>query len=379
MSGVSDAIPVGVHLTRGWVTLTLSFLLVSPASAEERILLRGGAVRAGAKVTFNEDGVKLGDQWIGWDEISSAILTSEQARFDKMLKELGDPLFRIRGRLEKEDYSGIEQYARPLVPIYAKRRSATAYMVLQGLLRSRLENGQPEQALEAHLLCLECFRELTKSLQRPRPAWREVQIDPRTGFAKDLLPIWFDAKAAKEAWPGVRKAMDALEKPIPPGVYLYAATLALAAGEAVAADELLKQTPKDEKVVNEMLRVIAAQREVEARESGQAVEALAKTIDQFSSPSKPLAHYWLGLGLIQSKDVQKKKAGVLQLLHVPALYASDSRELSAAALYHAVKALESLQDPRSGDLGEELFRTYPNSLHAAKRKVEIQVKLKDTP
>jgi hypothetical protein len=145
----------------------------------------------------------------------------------------------------------------------------------------------------------------------------------------------------------------------------------------VAADELLKQTPKTEATVNDLLQVVEAQRECQAGKPGPALDALEKQIDRFRDPVKAVAHYWLGLGLIASTETHKKKAGVLQLLHVPALY-QNNEELAAASLYHAVKTLEALQDLRSGALGEELFSAYPKAQHTAKRKAEIQAGRKDS-
>jgi len=362
--------------TRPWLIAACALALATPAAAQDRLLLRGGGVRTGPRVAFNEDGVTLGGEFVGWEEIRAATLAAEQDRFDQMLATLGEPLFQIRRRLEQENYAEIAEPAEAVLSRFAQRRSATAYMVFQGLMRARLASNQTELALEPYFLCLDCLRDLKKNLKQPKPAKWQMQLNTDSGLAKELIPVWFDAKSAKAAWPRVRKAIDGLEKPIPPGVYVYAATLALAAGEAVAADELLKQTPKTEAAVNDLLQVVEAQREVQAGKPGPALDALEKQIDRYRDPVKAVAYYWLGLGLIASADTQKKKAGVLQLLHVPALY-RDSEELAAASLYHAVKTLETLQDLRSGAVGEELFSTYPGSQHAAKRKAEIQAGKKD--
>src|SRR4051812_3895715 len=82
---------------------TLAVSMPGTRAAEDRIVLRNIQVITGKTVVaFDEDGVRLSGtppQSLGWDEIESGRVAADQARFDALLKKLGDPLYRIRLRL----------------------------------------------------------------------------------------------------------------------------------------------------------------------------------------------------------------------------------------------------------------------------------------
>src|SRR5262245_60482508 len=91
------ALIAGLWLTGG---------LLLPARAEDRLILRDTRTIAGNRITaFDEDGVRVEGmpQAIGWDEIGSGTFARDQPRFDRLLKDLGDHLYRIRLRLRSGD------------------------------------------------------------------------------------------------------------------------------------------------------------------------------------------------------------------------------------------------------------------------------------
>ncbi len=127
-----------------------------PAAAADRLIKRNLDIIANRTVaSFDEDGVRLDNGTVlTWDEIERATVSADkQAAFNAMLKELGEPLYRIRQRMAAEDYEALAPQAEALYPRYLRRNGPTAYLAVQGVMWSRLAAGKQEQALEPFLHC----------------------------------------------------------------------------------------------------------------------------------------------------------------------------------------------------------------------------------
>src|SRR5262245_62916162 len=139
---------------RTWSGRLLAGLLVAvlapAAGAADRIRLRNLTVITKKVERFDEDGIQLEGTAapLTWDQVEAGTVDANQERFDKLLKDLGDPLFRIRKRMQDGSHKDLLEDAEKVFPQFAGRRSATAYMVCQGLMWARLEAGQREAAVE---------------------------------------------------------------------------------------------------------------------------------------------------------------------------------------------------------------------------------------
>ncbi len=353
------------------VAVAASLLCGTPAAAAERIVLRNlQIIRDRPVETFDEDGVRLqGGMVIPWDEIErGTVAPQKQAAFDQMLKDLGESLYRIRRRLTVGDYVELAAPAEAVYPRYVGRNSKTAYMVWQATMWSRLAAGRREAALEPYLYCYEYSRRLGG---RPvaLPGNRRLKFDPATGMTPELLPVWFDRDAVKAAMPGVLKAAQQMRHPMPKGVRVYYATLAFAAGDPVRATEVLAAVDDRQGPLAELRDIAKAQGEVLAGRPGQSVRRLVLTLDQLAPANKPLALYWLGIARLQSGQERVRQEGILQLLHLPALYGKSHPALAAAGLYRAMLALEKQDNPAgSRALRGELLARYGQTYHADKAR-----------
>src|SRR5437763_15026357 len=95
------------------MALALAVILLLPAISRpaDRLILRKLDIITDRTVTaFDEDGLLLdrpregGNDRITWDEVERGKVALDQPRFDKLLADLGTPLFRIRQRLKVGDY-----------------------------------------------------------------------------------------------------------------------------------------------------------------------------------------------------------------------------------------------------------------------------------
>lgn len=349
----------------------LVILLVSmtaQSAIADRIILRNLKIIDGPTVaSFDEDGVRLDDRrMIGWYDIEKArVADDQQAKFDRLLKELGGPLFRIRQRMRVGDYKDLASHTEAIYPRYVDRQSPTAYLVKQATMWSRIAEGRREAAVEPYCRCYEYLR-TPRNPSGLLPGDRRLEFDVQTGMSSSLPPVWFDASAAKAALPSVYRSISAMKRPRPEGAYIYFATLALAAGDAATADRVLGAVKSETGSIGELRDIVAVQRELLTKQPGTATTKLEANLPGISLENKPLALYWLGRVQLSAEDVETRKQGLVRLLRIPALYGNQSPEISAAALYHGVDFLKQLDDVRgSVALRNELLVRYGQTYFAA--------------
>jgi hypothetical protein len=335
----------------------------------DRIILRNLDVISDKSVVgFDVDGVRMDDATvITWDEIERGRTSpAQQAEFDQLLARLGTPLYRIRQRLSVGDYRGLFEEAEALYPAYAGRSSQTAYMVGQALMWARLAAGQREAAVEPYLRCYTWLRTV-EAAKIDLPGSRRLRFDPQTGMCPDLLPIWFDGDAAQAALPGVLAAISEMPPPRPESTRVYYGTLALAAGQVDRGHAVLQGIEGQHPLLAELRTIAAAQHELQTGRPGAAITALAAQADSVSAANRPLVLYCLGMAKLAGDDAVVQRDGILQLLHLPALYSRQAPDLAAAALYHSMRVFAAWDDADAQlALRRELIEQYSQTYHAAK-------------
>lgn len=365
-----------MHRAGSTLLCFVSSLVVGHAAsavAADRLILRNLEILIGQTVvSFDEDGLVLdsprpgGGERVTWDEVERGKVALDQPRFDKLLSDLGQPLFRIRQRLKIGDYEALAEPAEAMFPRYAQRQSQTAYLVCQATMWSRLEAGHRESAVLPYVRCFELLRWRIATLGN-LPGGRRLQVDAATGISPELIPVWFDTAAAKAAVPELQAAIRNMSAPRPEGMSIYYASLALAAGEAAEADRVMRTLPSDQPELAAWREVLAAQQEVAAASPGPAIGKLRGQLDSLPAVCRPAALYWVGLADSQQVDADRCKDGILRLLTLPAEYWEQQPELAAAGLYHTAAALAKLKDDRgAAAVRGELTSRYGHTQHASK-------------
>jgi hypothetical protein len=251
-------------------------------------------------------------------------------------------------------------------------------MVMQALMWSRLAAGQREAAVEPYLRCFEYLRTARDRGSR-LPGQRRMQFDPVTAISPELPPVWFDPQRAKQALPAILAAIRQMQQPRPEGLLIYCGTLALAAGNDDEGLRYLRAVRGDQRSVVELRDIALAQHEIASGSRSEGVLRLESLTDKLLSQNRPLALYWLGMAKTADTSRQARLEGVLQLLHLPAIYGKQYPELAGAALYQAMQTLAELNDAKgSVALRKELLVRYANTVHAAKVKSETGIQDPDT-
>lgn len=355
------------------VCLILASLFAgASARGEDRIVLRNLDIVRGRTVrSFDLEGVLLDDgRLITWDEIEKGTVASQQAKFDEMLADVGPPLYRVRQRLKVGDYAGSLADAEAMYGRYADQHGKIAYLVAQGVMWGRISAARREEALEPYLRCFELLRAEPK-LREETPGVRRIEVDPAIGLCWDLLPIWFNAEAAKKALPGVQAAARAIKEP-PPGIRIYYASLLLASGDEVRAARALDGIKAADGDVQLLVEILAAQREIASGTPAPSLSKLAAPSSKVSRPVAALARYVYGSAQASSTNADLRQRGLLELL---SLVVSDGRgqpDLAAACLKHAQNTLMAAGD-RAGAaaVGRELIERYGGTYHGLRARDEV--------
>ena len=283
-----------------------------------------------------------------------------------MLAELGTPLYRIRQRLTVGDYKELAAHAEALYPRYARRKSMTAYMVAQALMWARMADGRREEALEPFLRCYELLR-AAKFADVPLPGRRRLKVDRKSGISPELLPVWFDGRAAKRVMPAVLQSIGRMQKPLPPGARIYYASLAAAAGETATAAKLIKQLESADAVIIQLREITLAELEIADNQPGAVVQRVAIGLTEYAPLTRPLADYCVGRAKLLSADDRTRREGIVQLLRLPALYGTEHPELAAAGLFVSMQSLVKLGDNKGSiSLRRELLDRYGQTFYASK-------------
>ncbi|PQO36686.1 hypothetical protein [Blastopirellula marina] len=363
-----------------WHLRSLAFcfsfwLLGTAATAHaDRLILRDlTLVRNVTVIGFDEEGVKVTDNnLIPWYEIERGTVSPEkQADFDRLREELGVPLFRIHQRLKVGDYAGAQEPAEQVFPRYKDRNSNVAYLVCQATMWGRLANGERAAALEAYFCCLRILRAVRGEVSK-LPGERRLDFDKTTGLTSDLLPLFFDQQKAAQAFPLADAAAKQLGRGAPDGVFVYLASLAIAAEKYPEAETWQKKIRSGNLILKEWPELLSAYTLVQSGKLAEARQQLEPKIHAFQPWNQPVAWYLLGISGTHSKEFVAIENGILDLLHLPAIYGHEHPELSAAALAEADQALQRIQQAdKASRLRHQLLFFYGGTLHAEHLRAQL--------
>lgn len=341
------------------VVVLVSLVLTANVGADDTIVLRPKLpVRGKTVQSFDPDGVRLaGGTVLGWEEIESAVLDRDQARFDTMRTELGEPLFQVARGLRSADYRSVLEPAEQVWPTYAERRTKPAFLAALGLFWGRLEAGRREGAVEPYLVLLDIQK---RARERPAaPGSRRLPIDLNSGLSPELPPIFLDRAGAETALPGARKAA---ERSGTPGAALLIAGLELAAGDADGAGKILDAIDAPPRDAAELRRILEARKWLLLGKPDQARAAVEGLRESGLDATRPLARWVHGEALVGSSVEAERRDGVLDLLYLPSVSNDPPLhpDLAARALDRAARTLEDLGDPESKRLRQDLRRRFPD-------------------
>ncbi|GIW57034.1 MAG: hypothetical protein KatS3mg082_3438 [Nitrospiraceae bacterium] len=337
--------------------------LVCPAMAADRLILRNLEVITGRTVvSFDENGVRLDNgTLLGWDELEGGSVATKQDEFQQMIRDVGEPLFRIRQRLLVGDVGSLDQPSALLWPRYRTSRGPVAYRVAICLAWSRMARGQREQAVVPVVWAMEARRAMS---EWPAEAWqlpgpRQPRWDPQTGLLLELLPVAWQPEAAGQVLDELGATVGRMQRPLPLAARIYYATLASAAGQFERAANALDSS---EPQLAWWRGLIELEQALAEGRQAAAAQWLSTQWPATSGPMRVAALFGLGRYYSAQQDRQAER-GLLLLVRLAAeRQSNDDPEPAAAALLAAMKRLEDLKDAAgSARLHAEILTHFGNT------------------
>lgn len=185
----------------------------------------------------------------------------------------------------------------------------------------------------------------------------------RFGICENLLPVWFDTRAAAEAMTRLQTMLPPPEKDRTPATRVYLNTLAIAAG--------LSAEQTGSPAADTWQSIYSAQRALLDKDD-QRVAAVLDPADHRAAPARhAIALYYTGLAgsrRVPDDDQADRSAWMLAMLNVPANYENRFPELSAAAIYAVVHHPDNLPGPRFDELRNELATRYRTTVFGRRHK-----------
>ena len=260
-----------------------------------------------------------------WSIILQGTLENEQESFDKFLREMGTPLFRIESRLIAGNYDSLQPMTDQLLKRTAKTNGRSHYIACAASFHDRLNRGNREAA------SVPLIQILRMRAQHPELKTLDDRLGLRfsDSICLDLLPIWFDKPAAEQALEKIAK------EPISPADAVYRDSLEIFVGNKNGAANL---TPPHSETWGPLL---VAQSALLNEKPADALDSVGNPTLNMGTAPHALALYYAGLAMrdLGAVDPNVKTASwKLTLLKVPALYEDDYPELSAAAIYQILNS-----------------------------------------
>ncbi len=356
----------------------IMMLVANSALAQSTIVLRNLELIKGKSIeSFDRTAVQLTDGTeLSWDEILRANLGNDrQEEFDQHIIEIGLPIFRLKSRIKRGDWTGAGLMAEPIfsdLQLIEKSpfTDDIKYLVNLATMKSRLKSGNRAGAVLPFLRALEIQPHVAPETleltgENCLPENQSVALLP------ELLPVWFDIENV-----AISKEQIASTKSIGPslGRSIYLASMQIELDQNNPAEALLDQIEtsksKAAKLWSLVLRARMLQR---AGEHVQCQSLLDRNATKFTGDLRPVAIYYRALNdlLIQPKsarpnqtsDVQLSKT-TLMLLRIPAIYGKQHPELAAAAIFQAAKIAKSRgRHQEAQKLTQQLLQRHSHTYH----------------
>lgn len=377
-----------------WVAFfaTLVGFGFSEACCQDPIVLRDLTIIRGKTVAgFDDASVTLSDgSSLQWDRILTAqVDPNKQLEFDSRIAKIGLPLFRIKSRVDNQDWAAIGELVEPLYAGLKLERlngpidSESAHLICYAAMKGRLHRGDRPGAVLPFLQAAR-IQQLSQKPDDNSQHFLPVD-DVNTMMSSEILPIWFDQARVEPAFNALTNAIDPTVTPTDVGPIVYLISMAVEMKRLQLARSLLKLIESRDGAKPWTL-VLLAQIEIAENQLEQASRLLEDNQSKLTQSAAPLGLYLKSAKFFQAGEVplsnrvappatklQKNRQiridqfsrGMLELLEIPASYGETYPALAAAALYQTAQIAKSLEWSQEGQVMEqELLLRFPTTYHA---------------
>ncbi len=379
------------------LVLFCSILLLSEstiAKAQEAsqkqspIVLRDLSLIRGAKVeSFDSTGVTLSNKTrLGWDKILRATVAPDrQSEFDRNIKLLGLPVFRLKTRIANGDWQGAAEIAAPIFENEDGWNSLSPdllYLASLTMMKSQLQKGIRDQAIWSFVVAAEKQSEASEEALKLTGTNRLTQRECQLGVANSILPVWFNPSINKktvERLEAYLKSKSGAGQQPSPGEIIYLSSMLIELESYDAAKrwlgELDGRRATGEKEIRAWQNVLRARIKLKNGELAAARISLKELVSNQISQNeieieapRMVALYYAGLTEMAGENVtdSERAKATLTFLTIPAVYGGTHKSLSAAALFQSAEIAKLRgRDDDAQKLRAQLLRKYPRTYHGS--------------
>lgn len=342
------------------------------AEADDLVLRNLRFVKNCRIETVDVDGIHLDREvdehgkLLPWDLIHRVTQTTpdpeKTAAIATFQRTVGVPLAKLKARLHVADHHGGLAPAEELYQATQGRVSPDNALALVGLFRGNVARGRRELAV---LPAVEYLRVAPQTTIALFPG-KSPSIDPGTGLLGEMPALFIDSKNAPEAWPPVEAWLKEHEATASAGAKIYAAALAIAAGQLEPAEAIIKGVPKTKPEDDWAKGLLECDLDIVRDRASTAASKLIALGSKVPSPFR--SWHVLLQGRAMTKTVRPGddvSSVLLNLLRAASKTEANEPELAAACLEQAIALASATGDKRTAEsLKSELTRAFPKTIAA---------------
>ncbi|MCL4220566.1 MAG: hypothetical protein KJZ65_04265 [Phycisphaerales bacterium] len=336
---------------RIWVWAVLAACAASGMARAEVVLWGGRALPEGQLLMCTPNGMVFEDAFgvqrtVRWDLVKS--VSGAEAEAAAGFMDTARTAWRARTRLERGDAVSAEPLFEELYPQYEGREGEMAALVSEGLLRCRLRRSAQTSAVRPWLAYL---------VARPNGPYRSMvtgalraACDEQTGLVPSLAPVWESTPAVEAfARSGELVGWSAEGGKLPrraevlSGLYLHSARFECGLESGPPTIELTSADLRDPGIALVHAMVLSRTGGADDRTGARArLSEIVKSVPADRSWIEAWCRLAIGRSLLMETDLEQRRLGVVELLHLPARFADSLPYLAGQALAEAVVALDEM-------------------------------------
>ncbi len=346
LSNANPLKPTHVTFCLMTLALTLSGPLAVAVQAQQIVLRDLTLIKNVNVETQDVNGLNLASgQQITWDRILQGSIGTDQKAFDQNVKQIGEPLFRLRNRLSNGSHHQLQPMVDDLLKIAGDQPGLTNYIATTGLFFDKLSSNRRAAALVPMLTVLQFRSTYPKLAELDAQLGLHISDD---GFCLDLLPVWFDKQQTESTWRQLEKDEVTKRSDLIAVNKIYLSSLASFTGRQWQTD-----------LTNDNWQaLLSAQSAWFNNKPAEVIERLDNSAANLQPFQQAIAVYYRGLAMraLQQRNTDlAEDQWKLCLLQIPANYPDKFPELSAAAIFHVLGEPE--QRSREYDSLDQVMRS----------------------
>jgi hypothetical protein len=331
--------------------------------AQSNIVLRDLTLISDRTIdSFSQESVRLSDDSeLSWDQIlRGQVKPEQQAEFDRNVREIGLPLFRLQKRIQVGDWARLNEITENLMIRYSGIDSETAKSVCLATAKGKLESGRRVEAVLPFLMA--CGKSATLSLPEIE-ALGFTKQDFQDGVASQLLPVWFDIERVRAQKKLLESYAFELGPDFPPGGKVYLASFCLSLGQFEKGKKYAGEIESDSELVQQWKALLLSEIDRRTRADANGLNLFQVNEGTTVGPQAASA-FFDALALDTAKADTKPFPQILEYLKVAALWEEQFPNLSSAAIYRAIELAEAANlSEEAKSMTGELLRSFAKSYH----------------